>query len=40
MIELLNLTNNEGFLTDYNLWTPEIALAISVQENIRLGDDH
>ena len=40
MIELLNLTNNEGFLIDYNLWTPEIALAISVQENIRLGGDH
>ena len=33
-------TNDEGFLTNPDDWTQEIAVAIAAAHNIELGDDH
>jgi len=36
---VLDVTD-EGYMTDKNLWTKEIAIAIAEEENISLNDSH
>lgn len=33
-------TDEEGYLTDINLWNPELAVLIADSENIEMSDDH
>ncbi len=33
-------TDEEGYITDISLWSPELAIQIAAEEDIEMGDDH
>jgi tRNA 2-thiouridine synthesizing protein E len=33
-------TDEEGYITDISLWSPELAIKIAEEENIEMDDDH